>query len=114
MSWLSWGSSLVDRVIFSYAIVGGEVSQSIIDDYIEISTFTRKTIAWLAAMKVRAFLDRDRSHKRQKDLADLHALLWYVADYNDVKTGVLDRVTDANVRDFEPAVDPISPFGRRI
>ena len=35
----------------------------------------------LAAMKVRAFPDRDKSHKQLKDLADLHALLWYVTDY---------------------------------
>jgi len=38
--------------------------------------------ALLAAMKVRAFPERDKSHKRLKDLADLHALLWYGSTFN--------------------------------
>jgi hypothetical protein len=36
----------------------------------------------LGAMKVRAAPQRDKSHKLLKDLADLHALLWSVADYD--------------------------------
>lgn len=36
--------------------------------------------ALLGAMKVRAVPHRDQSHKLLKDLADFHALLWYVTD----------------------------------
>lgn len=61
--------------------------------------------AALAAMKVRVFPNRDKSHKRLKDIADLHALLWYVSDYNDVKDEVLSRVSDNDLREFESAGD---------
>lgn len=61
--------------------------------------------AALAAMKVRALPDRDRSHKRLKDVADLHALLWYVTDYDAVKTGVRSRTTDDDVTAFRSNVD---------
>ena len=55
----------------------------------------------LAAMKVRAFPDRDKSHKRLKDLADLHALLWYVTDYADIRSAVRERLTDEDSTAFE-------------
>ena len=61
--------------------------------------------AALAAMKVRAFPDRDKSHKRLKDLADLHSLLWYVADYDDVKAAALEQLTDEDLDAFEAAID---------
>ena len=61
--------------------------------------------AALAAMKVRAFPDRDKSHKRLKDLADLHSLLWYVADYDDVKAAALEELTDEDLDAFEAAID---------
>jgi hypothetical protein len=60
----------------------------------------------LAAMKLRAFPDRDRSHKRLKDLADLHSLLWYVADYEDVRTAALERLSDEDLDAFEAEIDP--------
>lgn len=53
--------------------------------------------AVLAAMKVRAFPERDKSHKRLKDLADLHALLWYVTDYDEIQPSVRDRLTKADL-----------------
>jgi hypothetical protein len=55
----------------------------------------------LAAMKVRAFPDRDKSHKQLKDLADLHALLWYVTDYADIRSAVRARLTDEDMTAFE-------------
>jgi hypothetical protein len=51
----------------------------------------------LAAMKIRSLPDRDKSHKRVKDIADLHALLWYVTDYTDMRTDALEYVSDADV-----------------
>lgn len=42
----------------------------------------------LAAMKVRSIPDRDSEQKRVKDVADLHALLWYVRDYESMREGV--------------------------
>jgi hypothetical protein len=59
----------------------------------------------LAAMKIRSFPDRDKSHKRVKDIADLHALLWYVTDYSDMKTGALEYVSDTDVEQFADAAD---------
>jgi hypothetical protein len=59
----------------------------------------------LAAMKIRSLPDRDKSHKRVKDVADLHALLWYVTDYADMKTGVLEYVSDSDVEQCADAVD---------
>ncbi|WP_235272160.1 nucleotidyl transferase AbiEii/AbiGii toxin family protein [Halanaeroarchaeum sulfurireducens] len=61
----------------------------------------------LAAMKIRSLPDRDKSHKRVKDVADLHALLWYVTDYTDMKTGALEYVSDSDVEQFADAVDDI-------
>jgi hypothetical protein len=61
--------------------------------------------AALAAMKVRAFPDRDKSHKRLKDLADLHSLLWYVADYDDIKTSTVGQLTDEDLGAFEAAIE---------
>lgn len=58
----------------------------------------------LAAMKLRSFPDRDKGHKEVKDLADLHALLWYVTDYADMKTGLTEYVTDEDIQRFEAAV----------
>lgn len=59
----------------------------------------------LAAMKIRSLPDRDKSHKRVKDVADLHALLWYVTDYTDMRTGALEYVSNSDVEQFADAVD---------
>lgn len=59
----------------------------------------------LAAMKIRSLPDRDKSHKRVKDVADLHALLWYVKDYTDMKTGALEYVSGSDLEQLEEAID---------
>ncbi|WP_348643030.1 nucleotidyl transferase AbiEii/AbiGii toxin family protein [Natronomonas gomsonensis] len=59
----------------------------------------------LAAMKIRSLPDRDKSHKRVKDVADLHALLWYVTDYTEMKAGALEYVSDADVDHLTEALD---------
>jgi len=61
--------------------------------------------ATLAAMKIRAFPERDKSHKRLKDLADLHALLWYVTDYGEIKTAVRELLTQGDRAGFEGAIE---------
>jgi len=59
----------------------------------------------LAAMKIRALPDRDKSHKRVKDIADLHALLWYVKDYNEIKADVLEHVSESDIEQLDAATD---------
>jgi hypothetical protein len=58
----------------------------------------------LAAMKVRAFPDRDKSHKRLKDLADLHALLWYGSEFNELRSEVTEYLSDEDITQFTDAV----------
>jgi hypothetical protein len=75
-----------------------------LDDYVPWTAPEEAAIASpasLAAMKVRAFPDRDKSHKRLKDLADLHALLWYTGEYGEMRSAVRDRVTAADVERFQ-------------
>ena len=77
-------------------------------EYVSWSPPADKLIAppeLLTAMKIRSLPDRDKSHKRVKDVADLHALLWYVTDYADVKAGALEHVSDSDVAQFANAVD---------
>ncbi|WP_254840973.1 nucleotidyl transferase AbiEii/AbiGii toxin family protein [Natronomonas marina] len=77
-------------------------------EYVSWSPSAEKRIVspeLLAAMKIRSLPDRDTRHKRVKDLADLHGLLWYVTDYTDVKTGALEYVSDSDVAQFVDAVD---------
>lgn len=52
-------------------------------------------------MKVRAFPKRDNGHKQLKDFADLHALLWYVTDYDEITSAVREHLTDADIAAFE-------------
>lgn len=54
----------------------------------------------LAAMKVRAFPERDKSHKRLKDLADLHALVWYGSDFDQLRRDVRNYLTEADIDRF--------------
>jgi predicted nucleotidyltransferase len=54
----------------------------------------------LAAMKVRAFPERDRSHKRLKDLADLHALVWYGGNFNRLGPEIRGHLTQEDVTRF--------------
>lgn len=58
----------------------------------------------LAAMKVRAFPDRDKSHKRLKDLADLHALVWYGSNFNQLQTEVVAHLTREDITRFTDTV----------
>lgn len=59
----------------------------------------------LAAMKVRAFPDRDESHKRLKDLADLHALVWYGTEFNEIKEEVQRRLNSDDISRFHEQMD---------
>ncbi|MFP8890665.1 nucleotidyl transferase AbiEii/AbiGii toxin family protein [Natrialbaceae archaeon A-CW2] len=59
----------------------------------------------LAAMKIRSLPDRDKSHKRVKDAADLHALLWYTKDYQEMKEGVQQYVTDDDMNQLQAAIN---------
>ena len=77
-------------------------------EYVSWSPPTEKLIVppeLLAAMKIRSLPDRDKSHKRVKDIADLHALLWYVTDYSDMKTGALEYISDTDVEQFADTID---------
>lgn len=58
----------------------------------------------LAAMKIRSLPGRDKSHKRVKDVADLHALLWYTRDYQEMKSELLRRVSKEDLDRLENAV----------
>jgi hypothetical protein len=60
--------------------------------------------AILAAMKIRAFPERDKSHKRLKDLADLHALVWYGTDFNQLRPEVVAHLTQEDITLFTDAV----------
>lgn len=59
----------------------------------------------LAAMKIRSIPDRDRDQKRVKDIADLHALLWYVRDYQEIRSDVLSWITDRDLEQMRDHVD---------
>jgi hypothetical protein len=77
-------------------------------EYVSWSPSNQKLIvppALLAAMKIRSLPDRDKSHKRVKDVADLHALLWYVKDYSEMKTDALAYVSKSDLGRIEDAVD---------
>lgn len=78
-----------------------------LSEYVSWSPTEEKLIVspeLLAAMKIRSLPDRDKSHKRVKDVADLHALLWYVEDYADMKAGALEYVSDPELRELEDAL----------
>lgn len=79
-----------------------------LEEYVDWSVSKDTQIAppaGLAAMKVRAFPDRHKSHKRLKDLADLHSVLWYVADYDGVRAAALELLTDEDLDTFDAAID---------
>lgn len=58
----------------------------------------------LAAMKIRSLPDRDKSHKQAKDLADLHALLWYVTDILKIKQQALQHTNGDNLDQLESTI----------
>jgi hypothetical protein len=51
-----------------------------------------------------------------KDLADLHALLWYVGEYATMRSAVRDRVPEGDVETSRAAVseDPYDRAARLI
>lgn len=60
----------------------------------------------LAAMKIRSYPRRDKSHKRRKDLADLHALIWYGIDYQEIRSSIMDYLSGSDIQAFrETATD---------
>jgi len=61
--------------------------------------------AVVAAMKVRALPDRDKEQKRVKDLADLHALLWYVADVAEIRDAVRNLVAAGELATVQDRLD---------
>jgi hypothetical protein len=58
----------------------------------------------LAAMKIRSLPDRDKSHKRVKDVADLHALLWYTRPYNQIREQIQEYVSTDDIQAVQNAV----------
>ena len=77
-----------------------------LDEYVSWDTPAEVLIAapeLLAAMKVRALPQRDKSHKRLKDLADLHALLWYVTEYDEITEAVHTHLNDDDITAFQDA-----------
>ena len=79
-----------------------------LSDYVSWKPSSDKLIVapeLLAAMKIRSLPDRDKSHKQVKDAADLHALLWYVKDYQEMKDDVKEIVTDKDLETLENTVD---------
>lgn len=55
----------------------------------------------LAAMKTRSYPRRDKSHKRRKDLADLHALIWYGVDYQEIRSAIMDYLSGSDIQAFQ-------------
>ena len=58
----------------------------------------------LAAMKIRSLPDRDKNHKRVKDVADLHALLWYTKKFDRMRDSVAQYVTGEDLERLQNAV----------
>lgn len=58
----------------------------------------------LAAMKIRSYPDREKGHKRIKDLADLHALLWYGSDYQELNSGILEYLDSFDIERFRESM----------
>ena len=59
----------------------------------------------LAAMKIRAYPRRDKSHKRRKDLADLHALIWYGVDYHEIRSSIMDYLSESDIQAFQESTN---------
>ncbi|KXB07016.1 hypothetical protein AKJ51_02255 [candidate division MSBL1 archaeon SCGC-AAA382A20] len=59
----------------------------------------------LASMKVRSIPGRDKNYKRLKDVADLHALLWYVKDYREIREGVRELIPKKDLQRAEEKID---------
>lgn len=55
----------------------------------------------VAAMKIRSIPDRDKEQKQVKDVADLHALLWYVTAYAEMQQQVLQWVSEEDLNQLD-------------
>lgn len=86
-------------------VFDGEAAESL-SDYIPAVPEEVKIASapLLAAMKVRALPERDKSHKRLKDVADLHALLWYADDYQTMVNRAGTYLNDVDVTHFRSEV----------
>lgn len=58
----------------------------------------------LAAMKIRSIPDRDRDQKRVKDVADLHALLWYVREYREMRSAARSWASESDLQQLRDHV----------
>lgn len=59
----------------------------------------------LACMKIRAIPDRNREQKRVKDVADLHALLWYPRAYDEMRQAIRSRVSADDIEQLGEQLD---------
>ncbi len=66
----------------------------------------------LVAMKIRSIPQRDKEHKRVKDVCDLHALLWYSSEFDDMVEKVKKIVGKKDLKKLEDKIhsfsDPLS------
>lgn len=78
-----------------------------LDDYVDWDVPSGVAIVprpILAAMKIKSHPDRDKGHKQIKDLADLHALLWYGSDYQQLKSAVLEYLVGSDIERFRESM----------
>ncbi|KXB05655.1 hypothetical protein AKJ50_00315 [candidate division MSBL1 archaeon SCGC-AAA382A13] len=59
----------------------------------------------LAAMKIRSFPDREKGYKRVKDLADLHALLWYTEPYEKIRNNLRKLISNERFDKLENSLN---------
>jgi len=59
----------------------------------------------LAAMKIRSIPNRDKDQKRVKDIADLHALLWYVEEYSTIREQIVSIVNESDLEELDACTD---------
>lgn len=59
----------------------------------------------LAAMKIRSLPQRDKEHKRIKDVCDLHALLWYPREFGEMIKKVKKIVGEEDLKKLEDKID---------
>lgn len=78
-----------------------------LDQYVDWNVQSEVTLVprpILAAMKIRSYPDREKGHKRIKDLADLHALLWYGSDYQQLSSAVLEYLDCSDIERFQESM----------
>lgn len=65
---------------------------------------TLPTPELLGAMKVKSLPDRERGHKKVKDLADLYAILWYIKPYKEIGNRIRELVPDPGIEKLENSI----------